>query len=408
MPPIPRKIDVAAPTSWLAVAVIVASGTVGAVQIGKAAIAIPQLLGEFGLGLAGTGWIVAVFSFIGVFGGIPAGLAIGRFGDRRLMIAGLLAMAAGSLAGAGAGSYVALLLFRVVEGFGYLLVIVAAPATMARIVAPPDRDVSFGIWGSYMPVGTALAMLAAPMLPGWRAAWVASGLLALVMAAVVAAVLPPAPRPEPPRIGGVSPRTLARDVAAVFRLDGPLLPAAIFMLYSLQWSMVFSFLPTLLVARMSMSAAAAGALSGVAVSANIVGNVCSGLLLRRGVPRWVLVAVGSLAMGVSGAGILSAMLPQEAVLALAVVFAGLAGLLPGTLLGSAPILAASTRLAPIAIGLVTQGSSLGMVIGPVAAGSVVDAFGWSAAALLTAGVAAAAIGSSLALRRAFLHRPSRP
>ena len=46
-------------TDWLAVSVVVASGIVAALQVGKAAIAMPLVQAEFGLDLATLGWVVA-------------------------------------------------------------------------------------------------------------------------------------------------------------------------------------------------------------------------------------------------------------------------------------------------------------------------------------------------------------
>src|SRR3546814_18902642 len=86
-------------------------------------------------------------------------------------------------------------------------------------------------------------------------------------------------------------------------------------------------------------------------------------------------------------------MPVLLVLLLCVVFSGVAGLLPATVLGAAPKLAPEPRLAPISMGLVIQGNNLGLLIGPVAVGSLVAAGGWEAAAIpvAAAGLAGAAL-----------------
>src|SRR3546814_11874796 len=70
-------------------------------------------------------------------------------------VLGLALIALGSAAGALAGTVSMLLAARVVEGAGLLLIIVAAPAVLDRFAASRDRDLAFGIWGSFMPVGIA-------------------------------------------------------------------------------------------------------------------------------------------------------------------------------------------------------------------------------------------------------------
>src|SRR3546814_9596014 len=137
------------------------------------------------MALGTAGWVMGVFALIGVVGGIPAGAAVSRFGDRRLIVLGLALIALGSAAGALAGTVSMLLAARVVEGAGLLLIIVAAPAVLDRFAASRDRDLAFGIWGSFMPVGIAMALLIGPLLEGWRPFWLANAGLAVVAAVLV-------------------------------------------------------------------------------------------------------------------------------------------------------------------------------------------------------------------------------
>ena len=66
---------------------------------------------------------------------------------------------------------------------------------------------------------------------------------------------------------------------------------------------------------------------------------------------------------------------------------------PRVCAGAAP----TPSLAPLSIGWVVQGNYLGQVIGPLAIGSIVGAFGWSGGIglMLAAAVTGAAIGLSL-------------
>jgi MFS family permease len=63
-----------------------------------------------------------------------------------------------------------------------------------------------------------------------------------------------------------------------------------------------------------------------------------------------------------------------------ILFSGVGGLIPATLISSAPLVAPSAALAPVVIGLVMQGSNLGQVIGPVTIGAAIASYGWKAAA----------------------------
>ena len=99
-----------------AVANVVLASIVSALHVGKATIALPSLQHEFGGSLASLSGIMSVFPFVGVFGGIAAGLLVRRWGDRLLLIAGLVILGVSSVAGAWAGSFTLLLATRFVEG----------------------------------------------------------------------------------------------------------------------------------------------------------------------------------------------------------------------------------------------------------------------------------------------------
>lgn len=127
-------------TNWLAVAMVVAAGIIAALQVGKVIVSVALLRADLGLSLSGAGWVLSIFSVLGVIGGIPTGAAVSRFGDRRIMLLGLLAIVIGSLAGGFASTYSVLLVTRVIEGLGFLLIIIAAPDLLRRIVAIHEQD----------------------------------------------------------------------------------------------------------------------------------------------------------------------------------------------------------------------------------------------------------------------------
>ena len=117
------------------------------------------------------------------------------------------------------------------------------------------------------------------------------------------------------------------------------------------------------------------------LATNAGGTLVAGQLLSRGlIARWALIMLTSAVMGGCAVALFIAELPHAMVLLLCVVFSGVGGMLPATLVASAPLLSPTPALVPIAIGLVMQGSYLGQVLGPLAVGVVVDRHGWPAAA----------------------------
>src|SRR5690606_21707441 len=363
-------------TRWAAVAIVVGCGVVAAMQVGKAAIAGPMLQSDLGLNLDALGWLTGIFAVLGVVGGIPAGVVIGSVGGRRALVGGLLATAVGAAVGAASPVYGWLLASRVIEGAGFLFITVAGPAVLQRqdMVRADRRDLAFALWSCFMPAGMAIAMLVGPLLGGWRSLWWACcGLVVAAAVAVLATV--PGDGPRAP-LGW---RAARRDAARVARARHPLLPAAVFACYSL---MVVAVL-------------------------NILGNLAAGHLLARGVARPLVLCTASVAMGAAALGIFLPLLPDAGVFLLCVVFSAVGGLIPATLLSSAPLAAPAAALTPIVVGLVMQGNNLGQIVGPIAMGGAIDAYGWHAAAWVVAAAALLAAASAAALPGAPICAPAK-
>jgi len=379
-------------THWDVIGVVVGSGIVTAIQVGKAAIATPMLQNDLGLDLAAAGWLTGIFAVLGLVGGIPAGTLVSSGGDRRMLVFGLVAIALGTVMGATAPGYAVLLASRVLEGFGFLLVTVAGPAILNRVAKDGHRDIAFALWSCFMPVGMALAMLAGPLFSDWRTLW--WGNAGLAAAAIVAglAVVPAAPARVSVSWRSAW-RSAASDALRVLTSREPVLLAACFACYSLMFFALFSFLPVLLMEQMEIAHGTAGWLSSVTTGANIIGNLGAGYLLARGASRSALLAGAYLIMGLAGVGIFLQVFGGTPTLALCLLFSGVGGLIPATLISSAPLSAPSAALAPVVIGLVMQGSNLGQVIGPVTIGGAIASYGWKAAAgiiLITGSIAAIA------------------
>lgn len=387
-------------TAWSGIFVVVGAGVVASLQIGKVAIAAPLIQHDLRLSLTAVGWLSAVIAALGAIGGVTAGGIVAAIGDRRVLTAGLVAAALGAAGGAMAGSYFMLLASRIVEGVGFLFITVSGPAVLQRIVAAERKTVAIALWSCFMPTGMALAMLAAPLFANWRMVWWCSAAMAVIAIVMVLAVVPGTRALAQP-----SWRRLGDDVTTTCRANGPLVLATTFALYSLMFFALFSFLPVLLMDRMGVSLRTAGLLSAVATTGNIFGNMAAGLLLSRGMPRATLAGIASLTMTLAGLGIFLPVFADTPTFLLCVLFSAVGGLLPATLLATAPVVAPDDRLTPVVLGLVMQGSNLGQVIGPVAIGGTIDAFGWPSAAAIV-GIAGL-IGTLLSLRLRDILRTSR-
>jgi DHA1 family inner membrane transport protein len=380
----------------LQVLLLMGSGIVASAQIGKAIITIPLIRSELSLGLGLAGLIVATFATLGAITGIGAGVVVSRLGVRRSLIGGMSAIALGNVIGASASHEVVLLGARIIEGIGFVGVVLAIPSMLASLVVREARDFVMAAWSAYMPTGIMLMLLAAPLLPaiGWRNFWLANAAVACACALLLAFHTPAVSR----TVHKPTTRFFV-DVATVIRHPGCLVLSFAFFAFSCQiFSLIFA-LPLLLTSAHGASVGAAGLLSALVMAVSAAGHVSAGVLLRAGVPIWVNVAAAFGCLTLSGFLVYGDVLSPRGISVVAALALGIGGLAPGAIYAAAPHVAPNTSAVPPTIGLVQQASSLGQFAGPAVLGLWVESFGWQAAPAILAPAALVGLACALALRR---------
>ena len=349
--------------------------------MGKLAPAIGTLQQALHISLLEAGFLLSLVQLAGMSLGLALGAAADALGARRSMLMGLCLLALASALGGFTQGPLPLMLLRVAEGFGFMLVVLPAPGLLRALVPPERLSAMLGLWGSYMPLGTALALLLGPLWLqwlGWRAWWWLLGGLSLLMAAVLAAVLVramPAPAPVNRATGTAgAAASWQSSLRQTLAAPGPWLVAVIFALYSGQWLAVIGFLPTIVAqAKLTgvfsgvLSGAFSGVLTALAAAANIGGNVAAGRLLQRSVPPQRLLVLGFASMAAAAAlAFADTGAPAGLRFAAVWLFSGVGGLIPGTLFTLAVRVAPGERALASTVGWVQQWSSFGQFAGPPA------------------------------------------
>lgn len=147
---------------------------------------------RFQIDLLQAGFLLSMVQLAGMSLGLLIGLSVDGLGLRRSMLAGLLLQMGASTLGVFAQSAVSLLVLRALEGLGFLWVVMPAPGIIRQMVSPMHLSRMLGIWGAYMPAGTAIALLIGPLwitlpgpLGGWSGWWLLLSTLSLVAAGFV-------------------------------------------------------------------------------------------------------------------------------------------------------------------------------------------------------------------------------
>ena len=156
--------EISGKTPWPTLFILVGTGIISAFQVGKVPPLLPDIQADLGITLVHAGWVLSIFNIIGLILGTFTGSIADTLGHRRLLLAGLCLQSAGSLAGSFAGSFEMLILFRFVEGMGFLSVIVSTPALIFQTVQAKDFKVAMAVWTCYLPAGVCLIMILIPGL----------------------------------------------------------------------------------------------------------------------------------------------------------------------------------------------------------------------------------------------------
>ena len=348
--------------------IVILAGVAAALHVAKLPPALPVLQRELGISLVEAGFLLSLVQLGTMTLGVVAGLTADGIGLRRSMLIGLSLLSAAGLAGGWAQGVGTLLVLRGLEGLGFLMATVPAPSLVRRCVAPSRLTRMLGFWGAFMPVGTALALLAGPGVMawlGWPGWWWLLALLSAAMVPWVARAVPPDPPHALGQGTGAAAEGWAARLAQTLGSGGPWLAALTFGAYSAQWLSVIGFLPSLY-AQSGWSGALGAVLTALVAAVNMIGNVAAGRLLSRGVAPQRLLWCGFAAMALGtflAFGAATADAPVWRYLG-ALLFSTVGGLIPGSLFALAPRLAPGERTVSTTVGWMMQWSAIGQFAGP--------------------------------------------
>ncbi|HEU5293179.1 MAG TPA: MFS transporter [Burkholderiaceae bacterium] len=385
--------------------VVILAGVAAALHVGKLPPAIPALQQALGLTLLQAAFLLSMVQGAGMCAGVAFGALADTLGLKRSMLIGLSVLAVASLLG-GVSQHVALLLaLRAAEGFGFLLTVLPAPGLVRRLVPPERISLMLGVWGAYMPLATASALLIGPLwigALGWRSWWWLLGAVSAAAALWLARV------PVPPSAAASAQQPRWARLRRTLSARGPWLTATSFAVYSGQWLAVIGFLPSIYT-QAGISGAATGVLTALAAAVNMIGNIGSGRLLHGGRKPTTLLITGFVAMalatmlafagGAHGEGV-PGWLRYLAVLA----FSAIGGLVPATLFALAVRVAPSEDTLSTTVGWMQQWSAFGQFVGPPLVAWVAGvAGGWQFTWVVTGAFSLVGLALVAAIARLSLH-----
>jgi len=367
------------PLRLAAIAVLLLVGVFAGAQFGKIAPLVDWYRNEVGFSLVLIGWLTSMIGIFVALVALPAGWAIELAGIRRTFFVASALLTLGGVALAMLQAPEAILAARMVEGAGYLVLVIAIPAIAASIALPAWRAPVLAAWGGFVPVGFA----AADFLAGWvlPAAGPQIYLLAVIMLfallAVLAAVLllrvPDFPDREQAQQAGSSVKVADGSFAATLNRDVVLVAVA-FGIYVILSVGFFTFMPAFVGSGSSVIMLSAGTVALLVP----VGNLAASVLVRNSGARFAarLAGIGFAATAVAAVPAFSGSHASLAT-ASAVLLAIAGGVTASALFASVPFIVPRDGSTSVAIGLIAQTGGIATVFGPPLAGYVIESRGWT-------------------------------
>ncbi|MFH1382339.1 MAG: MFS transporter [Chloroflexota bacterium] len=146
---------------------------------------IPTIIDDFSLSYAQTAGLMLFVALPAMLLSIPGGFLADRYGNKRMSVIGLSLVCLGTVFTALAPSFALLEASRALLGIGGALLLSAAPPLLFQWFAGRELGLAMGIWALNMPLATVVAFNLLGRIAighGWRADfWIAAGLAVIIL-----------------------------------------------------------------------------------------------------------------------------------------------------------------------------------------------------------------------------------
>jgi predicted MFS family arabinose efflux permease len=338
----------------------------------------PTLMETFQLELSMAGLLMSIFAITGVIMALPASYLLQRMGPK---IAGLIAagcMVIGAAIGALSGNPGQLLVSRVIEGIGMVLIAVVAPAAVGMWFPPERRGVPLGIWATWVPVGRIIMYNAAPPLGtnfSWQAVWWFGSVFSLVAFLLYWIFFRTPPDQNNAQAESIN-RRESPNIRSLIKNRQIWLLFLAFCCYNFAFLSFNTFFPTFLVSVWEYPLAKAGLVTSL-TSLTIISSPLGGFLSDRIGSRKTVYSIFFLLF--SFLWLLPFNVQGWMIPAFAVLLGLIAGPIPPAIFSAVPDVMGRAQMIGIGMAVIAMGQSLGVFLGPVLFGKVVENFGWVSA-----------------------------
>ena len=369
--------------AWIVAFATIFAGISLALVQNKVAPCMTTLMGAFNIDMATAGWLSSLFSLVGIVMAIPASIVLNKLGPKKGGIVALACAILGSLIGVFTDSVPVLMASRIVEGVGVGLMSVIGPSLIAMWFPEAKRGLPMSIWAAYQMGAQAVMFFLGAVLTtsfGWQGVWW-FGLVACVVAFVLYVLCVKSPRPEDSYADVES-----EDVSIVEGMKSPsawVLSLAT-MLFCIGCFGFVNWIATCWAQTFSWDEGQANMWVGYFSIFGVIAAVVIGALLNHGKNRKLFGVAALVAYGV--ASLVGMFMDNPSFLiGFVIVYGFVDAGFPCVLWTMAAQTVKKPELAGVALGVVSIGFNVGILLGPPIIGAVVEAAGWHAGAIAICG-----------------------
>ncbi len=377
--------------AWVIALATIFAGIALALVQNKVAPCMTTLQGAFGIDMATAGWLSSLFSLVGIVMAIPASIVLNKLGPKKGGVIALVCAVIGSLIGVMTTSIPVLMASRVVEGVGVGLMSVIGPSIIAMWFPETKRGLPMSIWAAYQMGAQAIMFFLGGVLTtnfGWQGMWW-FGLAACVVALVFYVLCVKSPRPEDSYADVES-----EDVSLAEGMKSPYawIMSAVTMLFCVGCFGFVNWIATCWSQIFNMSEGDANMWVGYFSLGGVIAAVIVGALLNKIRNRKMFGAIALALFGVVSVWGMNMGTPLF-LLPFVIIYPFVDASFPCVLWTMTAQTVKKPELAGVALGVVSIGFNVGILLGPPVIGAVVDAAGWTVASwvILAVCVAAAAL-----------------
>jgi MFS family permease len=343
----------------------------------------PVLMEAFSLDLTKANLLMSIFSLTGFVLAIPAGVIVQRIGPKRAGLISVGSVVVGAALGAISTSAAMLLISRTIEGLSFVLMMVVAPSIIAIWFTADERGTPMGIFSAWVPVGSMISLNVAPALAGqfgWQGIWwfgfVYGAVVFLVFWALVRMPRPVAQAAAASNPGAASrpagPPSMATLGRALANRDVWLL-GLVFFTFTMCFPGFMANMPTFLHTVRGYPLTTAGFIVSLGSIATIIACPVVGWISDRIGSRKLVYTVAYLVL--AAMWILPFKLTGVGIPLFMVVFGVFGPAIPTMMMASVPEVMERPELAAIGMSGVVTLQNLGLLLGPVMFGRIVQVTG---------------------------------